>query len=132
MSRSILSFLRPHRAAVLAAAAVGLAACSSMPPDEGLTDNPPFAAGWQQHTSPLYHRGPGPTAGTTVWQVSGLLPQGHYLVISRQGDRARLIEGHRFEVDGSVNKEIRLILPMTSGNVEALDERYLLPPASAR
>ncbi len=133
MSRSILSFLRPPRVAALAAAAaLGLAACSSMSPEEGMTANPPFAAGWQEHTSPLYNLGPGPTAGTTVWLVSGLLPRGHYQVISRQGDRARLLEGHRFEVDGSVNKEIRLILPTSSGSVEALDERYLLPPASAK
>ena len=120
----------------LAAAAVLLAlgACSALQPGEpeAMSANPPLAPGWQEHTSPLFNLGPGPTAGTTMWMVSGLLPRGTYEVISRQGDRARLLEGHRFEVDGSVNKEIRIILPFTSGRVEALEQRYVLNQTGAK
>jgi hypothetical protein len=120
----------------LAAAALVLAlgACSAMQPaePEAMSATPPLAPGWQEHTSPLFNLGPGPAAGTTMWMVSGLLPRGTYEVISRQGDRARLLEGHRFEVDGSVNKEIRIILPFTSGRVEAVDQRYVLNRAGTK
>jgi len=120
----------------LAAAALVLAlgACSALQPaqPEAMSASPPFAPGWQDHTSPLFNLGPGPVAGTTMWMVSGMLPRGTYEVISRQGDQARLLEGHRFEVDGSVNKEIRIILPFTGGRVEALDQRYVLNQAGAK
>lgn len=111
-----------------------LGACSALQPSEPeqFSSNPPLVAGWQEHTSPLYNLGPGPTAGTTVWMVSALLPRGNYQVISRQGDRARLLDGHRFEVDGSVNKEIRLILPFASGSLEAVEERYVVAQAPAK
>jgi hypothetical protein len=117
-----------------AAILLALGACSALEPaqPEALSASPPFAPGWQEHTSPMFNLGPGPTAGSTMWMVSGLLPRGTYEVISRQGDRAQLLEGHRFEVDGSVNKEIRIILPFASGRVEALDQRYVLNQAAAR
>lgn len=121
-----------HRAcgAVVLALALGAAGCAMQPrQDESMSATPPFAQGWQEHTSPLFNLGPGPTAGSTVWLVSGLLPRGSYQVIARQGDRAKLLDGHRFEVDYSANKEIRLILPFTVGNVEALDEQYVLASA---
>lgn len=115
----------------LCAALLGLGACAAFQAQE-LPANPPFAAGWQEHSRPLYYLGPGPTAGSTVWMVSGLTPRGSYQVISRQGDRARLVEGHRFEVDSTVNKEVRLILPSGVTGVEALDERYVLSRAPAK
>jgi hypothetical protein len=125
-----------HWPARLLAASMALAfvACGALEPrqPEAMSAKPPFAAGWQEHTSPLFNVGPGPTVGTTVWLVSGLLPRGRYQVISRSGDSARLLDGHGFEVDGSVNKEIRLILPFTSGNVEALDERFVVAQASTK
>ena len=130
----------PHRstrwpARLLAASLVAsLAACGMLEPRqaEDMSAKPPFAAGWQEHTSPLFNLGPGPTAGTTVWLVSGLLPRGRYQVISRDGDRASLIDGRGFEVDGSVNKEIRLILPFGTGSVEALDERWVAAQAPTK
>jgi hypothetical protein len=67
-----------------------------------------------------------------MWMVSGLTPRGHYRVISRQGDRAKLLDGHRFEVDSTVNKEIRIILPSGARGIEALDERYVLSQAPAK
>ena len=123
-------FIRPTCAALLLA----LGACSSLEPaqPDAMSANPPFAPGWQEHTSALFNLGPGPSAGSTMWMVSGLLPRGTYELISRQGDRARLLEGHRFEVDGADNKEIRIILPFASGSVEALDQRYVLNQTAAR
>jgi hypothetical protein len=117
-----------------AALVLALGACSALQPgqSDAMSASPPLAPGWQEHTSPLFNVGPGPTAGTTVWLVSGLLPRGTYEVISRQGDQARLLDGHRFEVDGSVNKEIRLILPFASGRIEAVDQRYVLNQAGTK
>ena len=126
----------PRLSTRLAAAALllGLGACSAFQSaqPEAMSANPPFAPGWQEHTSPMFNLGPGPTAGSTVWLVSGLLPRGNYEVISRQGDRARLLQGHQFEVDAAANKEIRIILPFASGSVEALDQRYVLNQAAAK
>lgn len=126
----------PRLSTRLAAAALllTLGACSAYQPaqTEAMSANPPFAPGWQEHTSPMFNLGPGPTAGSTVWLVSGLLPRGNYEVISRQGDRAQLLDGHQFEVDGSVYKEIRIILPFASGRVEALDQRYVLNQSAAK
>jgi hypothetical protein len=117
----------------MAGALLALTACSNMGwSDDASSTPPPFAPGWQEHTTALFNLGPGPTAGTTVYMVPGLLPRGRYEVISRQGERARLLDGHRFEVDGSVNKEIRLILPFASGSIEALDERYVLSQATPK
>lgn len=132
MNRPLLRSLARRSAGLVAAGLMlTLGACALEPREpEALTATPPLAAGWQQHTSPLYNLGPGPTAGTTVWMVSALLPRGNYQVISRQGDRARLLDGHRFEVDGSVNKEIRLILPFTSGSLEAIEEKYVVAQAT--
>jgi hypothetical protein len=117
-----------------AALLLALGACSSLEPaqSDAMSASPPFAPGWQEHTSALFNLGPGPTAGSTMWMVSGLLPRGTYEVISRQGDRARLLQGHTFEVDGAVNKEIRIILPFASGNIEALDQRYVLNQTATR
>jgi len=132
MNRPLLRPMARRSAGLLAAGLMlTLGACSALQPaePEQFSSNPPLAAGWQEHTSPLYNLGPGPTAGTTVWMVSALLPRGSYQVISRQGDRARVLDGHRFEVDGSVNKEIRLILPFASGSLEAVEERYVVAQA---
>jgi len=123
---------RAAGAFLAASAGFGLLGCAMTSADEGLDANPPFAAGWQQHSKPLYYMGPGPTAGSAMWMVSALTPRGTYQVISRQGDRAKLIDGHRFEVDGTVNKEIRLILPTGMNDLEVLDERYVLKQAPTK
>jgi hypothetical protein len=133
----MMNIHKPHRsfrwhARLLAASmALALAACA-MEQRQPEDTSSKFAAGWQEHTSPLFNVGPGPTAGTTVWLVSGLLPRGRYQVITRDGERARLIDGHGFEVDGTVYKEIRLILPFATGNVEALDERWVVAQAATK
>lgn len=136
MNRPLLRQLARRSAGLMATASVllTLGACSALGSGdaEQFPASPPLAAGWQDHTSPLYNLGPGPTAGTTVWMVSALLPRGNYQVISRQGDRAKLLDGHRFEVDNSVNKEIRLILPSSSGSIEAIEEKYVVAQASTK
>lgn len=136
MNRPMLRQMARRSAGLLATAGLllTLGACSALGSREAeqLPANPPLAAGWQEHTSPLYNLGPGPTAGTNVWMVSALLPRGNYQVITRQGDRAKLLDGHRFEVDNTVNKEIRLILPTSSGSIEAIDEKYVVAQASTK
>ena len=85
-----------------------------------------LAEGWQAHSQPLFNQGPGYTAGTTAWKVSGLLPRGNYRLIDRRGDQARLVDGYRLEVDGQVMKDTYLFLPSGYGGVEAVEERYVL------
>jgi len=107
-----------------AALLLALGACagpaSAPPPDTRL------AADWPAHSQPLIHRGPGLKPGTTAWLVPNVLPRGSYRVISRNGDEARLIDGYRFDFDGSPGKEVRVQLPSTYGGVEALEEKYVV------
>lgn len=124
-----------HRRAALAAGAllVGLAAgCATTPRDDGLSANPPLLPGWQDNARPLFYGGPGVSPGTTAWTVPMTLPRGTYIVIQRDGDRARVVDGQRFEMDGSVYREIKLMLPMGQNNLEALDVKYLASVAPAK
>ncbi|QNM97050.1 hypothetical protein [Chitinimonas koreensis] len=109
---------------------LGLGACASRPdaprPAENLT------LGWQEHTRPLFSRGPSADAGRTAWWVPATLPRGSYRLIERDGDKATLIDDYRFEIDGSVSKEITLLLPSRHNNVEAVDERYVVGGKPAR
>ena len=111
---------------------VGVGACAG--PDQKTlpATSQQFAANWQAHSTPLINRGAGLRPGTTAWMVPSTLPRGAYQVISRDGDSANLIDGYRFEVDGNPAKEVRLMLPFGYGNVEAMDERYVVNPRSAR
>jgi hypothetical protein len=135
-----MNLRKPHRSnrwqasALVASVALALGACGAMEsrPSDDLAAAPPFAPGWQEHTGPLFEVGPGPTPGTSVWLVSSLLPRGRYQVISREGDRARLVDGHGFEIDNSVYREIRLILPGGVGNAQALDERWIIAKAPTK
>lgn len=115
-----------HRTLSLLAAclALGLGACAIAPPEP--FPPAPLAEGWQAHSQPLFNQGPGYTAGTTAWKVSGLLPRGNYRLIDRRGDQARLVDGYRLEVDGQVMKDTYLFLPSGYGGVEAVEERYVL------
>jgi hypothetical protein len=124
-----------HRRAALAAGAllVGLAAgCATTPRDDGLSANPPLLPGWQDNARPLFYGGPGISPGTTAWTVPMTLPRGTYVVIQRDGDRARVVDGQRFEMDGAVYREIKLMLPMGQNNLEALDVKYLASAAPAK
>lgn len=123
-----------QRQAALAAVVLltGLAGCASGPGGDGLSANPPLLPGWQDNARPLFYGGPGVSPGTTAWTVPMTLPRGTYVVIQRDGDRARVVDGQRFEMDGAIYKEIKLMLPMGQGNVEALDIKYLASTAPAK
>ena len=105
---------------------LALAGCAATAPDASSTGSAtPLVAGWQQHSRPLLQFGPGPRPGTTIWYVPNVLPRGTYEVISRQGDTARLVDGHRFFFSASPGEEVRLILPMGYNALEAVDARYV-------
>src|SRR5688500_149294 len=109
-----------HRTAFLAASlALALTSCAGVRPGTPAGSAPSLAAGWQDHSRPLINRGAGPHPGTTVWSVPGILPPGRYQVISREGDSARLVDGHAFTVEVGSVAEQGLILPMASGRLEA-------------
>ena len=114
-----------------AALLLGVGACAGPDQKAPPASSQQFAANWQAHSTPLINRGAGIHPGTTTWMVPGTLPRGTYEVISRNGDNAKLIDGHRFEVDGDPGKEVRLLLPLGYGRVEALDEKYLVNPRAA-
>ncbi|HMC15261.1 MAG TPA: hypothetical protein VKI18_06500, partial [Albitalea sp.] len=111
---------------VSAGLVLALAGCAATGPGASPVGNPtPLAAGWQEHSQPLLHFGPGPRPGTTVWYVPNVLPRGTYEVISRHGDTARLVDGYRFFFAATPGQEVRLILPMGYNSVEAVDARYV-------
>lgn len=84
-----------------------------------------FAPDWSEHARPLFYRGPGINPGTNSWWVPAILPRGNYQVIQRVDGKPQIIDGYRFQIDGDVMKEIRLMLPAGYTNVEALDEKYI-------
>ncbi|HEX4509646.1 MAG TPA: hypothetical protein VH328_06195 [Burkholderiaceae bacterium] len=80
-----------------------------------------FASGWQQHVTSLINHGPGPGASaTTIWYVPGNVPKGHYYVVAREGDRARVIDGYAVTVTSSAGRDIHLVLPQAYGDVQIL------------
>jgi len=115
-----------------AALLLAVGACAGPDQKASAVTSQQFAANWQAHSTPLINRGVGLRPGTTAWMVPSTLPRGSYQVISRDGDNAHLIDGYRFEADGTPGKEMHLLLPFGSGRVEALDERYVVNPRSAR
>jgi hypothetical protein len=122
-----------NRTAFLAASlALALCGCAAIQPGTPAGSAPGLAAGWQDHSHPLINRGAGPQPGTTIWYVPGVLPPGRYEVISRDGDNARLVEGHPFTVEVGSSAEHLVILPMSYGRIEAVDVRYVTAAASAR
>lgn len=114
---------RPLAGLLAATALLALGACAEAPPAP--TVDARLMPGWQDHTRPLFYQGPGPTAGTTAWKVPTLLERGHYRVVDRRGDGAKLVDGYTFEIDNSVYKDVLLMLPSNYANVEAVDEKYV-------
>jgi hypothetical protein len=102
-----------------------LGACAGLDPAGPPSVSPELAAGWEDHSRPLINHGSGLTTGTTAWMVPTILPRGNYRVISRRSGKVELIDGYRFEVDGSIGKEVRLMLPSNYSGVEAVDEKYV-------
>ena len=78
-----------------------------------------FTPGWQQHVTPLINRGPGPgPSATTLWYVPGSVPKGHYYVVNREGDGARLIDGYAVTITSDPERQIHVVLPQYYGYVE--------------
>ena len=101
-------------AAVLMTAATAVAAAEPVTSDT-------FAAGWQDHARPLFLRGFGATPGSSTWLVPHLMPRGRYVLIQREGDKAELIAGYQFEIDGdSIFQDVNMWVPVHYNNVEAL------------
>ncbi|WP_269531802.1 hypothetical protein [Chitinimonas sp. BJYL2] len=113
----------PPIRALLYASLLGIAAISAHAADAN--QQPTLLEGWEKQTHPLFHDGPGISPGTFAWRVPAILPRGNYRIVSRHGDKAELIDGYRFEIDGSVFKEIRLMLPSPHTGVEAIKEEYV-------
>ena len=111
----------PHTARIvfgtLAALAL-LAAMSAVAASTPVTSDQ-FAPGWQQHARPLINMGVTRVAGRDKWHVPPILPRGEYVLVQRNGDRAELIEGYRFTVNGGFADQYLFLTP-GYGNVEAL------------
>jgi len=109
------SFLK--RALTLSALAAAAAIGTPVMADTGPITSAQFAPGWEQHVTPLINRGIGPAA-TTVWYVPGSVPKGHYYVVNREGDGARLIDGYAVTVTSDPERQITVVLPQYYGYVE--------------
>ena len=102
----------------LAAVAL-LAAMSAVAASTPITSDQ-FAPGWQDRAKPLINMGPARIpADRTKWFVPGLLPRGEYVLVQRDGDQARVIDGYRLTVKGGVADQYMYLMP-GYGNVEAL------------
>ena len=78
-----------------------------------------FAPGWQAHARPLINLGPTRLADRDKYYVPGILARGDYVLVKRTGDKAELLEGHRFSVT-SGNERQYLFLSPGQGDVQAL------------
>jgi hypothetical protein len=78
-----------------------------------------FAPGWQEHARPLINMGMTRVVDRDKWRVPGILPRGEYVLVRRNGDKAEVIDGYRFRVDGGFVEQYLYLVP-GSGDVEAL------------
>jgi hypothetical protein len=111
----------PHTARIVLGtltALVLLAAMSAVAASAPVTSDQ-FAPGWQEHAQPLIHMGNTHLIGRTKWYVPGLLPRGEYVLVHRTGDKAELIDGYRFTVNGNLEKQYLYLMPGYD-DVEAL------------
>jgi hypothetical protein len=111
----------PHTARIVigtVAALVLLAAMSAVAASTPVTSDQ-FAAGWQEHARPLINMGVTRVAGRDKWHVPPILPRGEYVLVQRTGDKAQVIDGYRFRVDGGFADQYLFLTP-GYGNVEAL------------
>jgi len=97
-----------------------------------------FAPGWQTHAKSLFYQGPTRSAGRDKYEMPGILPVGEYVLVSRKGDKAHLIDGQRITVR-SGNERQFVFLDAGAGDVQALGYlttpdmlRELLPMLTAR
>jgi hypothetical protein len=111
----------PHATRVLllsVAALALLAAMSAAAASEPVTSDQ-FAPGWQSHARPLFFSGFSRLGGRDRYYVPQILPRGDYVLISRTGDKAELIDGYRFQVTSDYAKQYIYLTP-GYGDVEAV------------
>ena len=95
-----------------------LAAASAVAAFEPI-DSDQFAPGWQAHAKPLFYQGPARSAGRDKYEMPRILPVGEYVLVSRKGDKAHLIDGQRITVhSGNVRQFV--FLDAGAGDVQAL------------
>jgi len=119
----------PSRRIVQAACAAALGAASfawTLPAGAcpGSVTSDQFAPDWQSQSHAMFNRGPVRDARTN-WYAPANLPRGHYVVINREGDKAKLIDGYSFDVTSNASRDIHVVLPMGYGYVEALPASYV-------
>jgi hypothetical protein len=95
-----------------------LAAASAVAASEPVTSDR-FVPGWQAHARPLFYQGIAPSAGRDKYELPGILPPGEYVLISRKGDTARLIDGQRITVRTGNEKQYFFLDP-GAGDVQAI------------
>ena len=100
--------------AALALLAAASAAASSTP----ITSDQ-FAPGWQAHARSLIPMGSTRLVDRDKWYVPAILPRGNYVLVTRTGDKAELIDGYRFTV-GFGNVDQYLFLTPGYSDVQAL------------
>ncbi len=126
-------YATPHVARLVLgtiAALALLAAMSAVAASEPITSDQ-FAPGWQAHAHPLIYSGTVPRSGQGKWYVPQILQRGEYVVIRLEGDKAELVDGHRFVVkSGFVDQTLLLD---EHGNLQALpiEDVPALKPAPA-
>jgi hypothetical protein len=104
--------------ALVAAALMTAATAAAAAPAEVTSET--FAPDWQSHAHPLIYLGSAGSGGNEAWLVPPILRKGRYAVISRDGDKAELMQGYQFEVPSDASLRIKLVLPSGYSHVEAL------------
>jgi len=111
----------PHATRVLllsVAALALLAAMSAAAASEPITSDK-FAQGWQSDARPLINMGFSRLSARDRYYVPGILPRGDYVLVRRNGDKAELIDGYRFQVTSDNAKQYLFVTP-GYGEIEAL------------
>jgi len=103
----------------LSALAAGLFAVAASASEPITSDQ--FAPGWQDHAHALINGGAARDLSKTAWLVPSILPPGRYVLVTRNGDKAELIDGYEFTMTRTAAaQDIHMIVPQRYFNVEAL------------
>jgi hypothetical protein len=96
-----------------------LVAASAVAASEPLTSDQ-FAPGWQAHARPLFNLGPAMRVpGRDRYMMPGILPNGDYVLVRRQGDKAEVLDTGVVTMHGGIEKQY-VFLDAGVGEVEAL------------
>ena len=113
-----------------------LAAMSAAAAAEPVTSDQ-FTPGWQSHARPLINMGFSRFGDRNKYYVPAMLPRGDYVVIARNGDKAEVVDGHRFTVrSGNADQYIYLTPGYTDVQAVLVDDipalKAALGPAPLR